>query len=95
VSGKYEGNTLPPAPRSSLLATRFTASGQTSVVYGKDKRHRPLPHSTQVCPVVVSEQPAALGGQRAAAYFFLEVAQIRVFQFLTSGRICANDSLFC
>jgi len=63
--------TLPPAARYSLLATRFTESGQASV----DLWHRQnawvlSPDSTQIGLIVGSAKLAALSGRRAAMLCF-------------------------
>jgi len=64
--------TLLPAARYSLLATRFTASGQTSVDLTHSKAYASSPDSTQIGPIVGSAKLAALSGRRAAMHFFLQ-----------------------
>jgi hypothetical protein len=63
--------TLLPAPRCSLNAIRFTASGPFGVIHGKGKTESCFAYASEVGPVVVSEQRPARSGQRAAASFMM------------------------
>jgi hypothetical protein len=63
--------TLLPAPRCSLNAIRFTASGPFVVIHGKGKTESCFAYASEVGPVVVSEQRPARSGQRAAASFMM------------------------